>query len=87
MDILDKLNLEMQYSGSIDKTVTVYCHKYKRKETVFFVLTQHPQPFGYVFNACEQKGNSACMEQCRLRAETEFKEHYSQLPLLSPSSG
>ena len=87
MNILDKLNLEMQYSGSIDKAVTVYCHKYKRKETVFFVLTQHPQPFGYVFNACEQNCTSACMEQCRLRAEAEFKEHYSQLPLLSPSSG
>lgn len=87
MNILDKLNLEMQYSGSIDKTVTVYCPKYKRKETVYFVLTQYPQPFGYVFNACEQNCTSACMEQCRLRAEAEFKEHYSQLPLLSPSSG
>lgn len=87
MTFFDDLELELQASGSIDKTVTVYCPKYKRKETVYFVLTQYPQPFGYVFNACEQNCPSACMEQCRLRAESEFKEHYSQLPLLSPSSG
>ena len=77
----------MQYSGSIDKAVTVYCHKYKRKETVYFVLTQYPHPFGYVFNACEQNCTSACMEQCRLRAESEFKKQYSRLRLFSPSSG
>lgn len=87
MTFLNDLELELQASGSIDKTVTVYCPKYKRKETVYFVPTQSPQPFGYVFNACEQNCTSACMEQCRLRAESEFKEHYSRLPLLSPSSG
>ena len=38
MTFLDDLELELQASGSIDKTVTVYCPKYKRKETVYFVF-------------------------------------------------
>lgn len=85
MDILDKLDLEMQYSGSIDKPIPVFCPVYGRAETVYFNLTQFPNPPGFEFAACGNSGSWPQCLSCQARAEALFRELYPGLPLLRSS--
>ena len=85
MDILDKLNFEMQYSGSIDKPIPIYCPVYGRTETVYFNFTQCPKPPGFEFATCDNSGNDPECLSCRVRAEALFQRLYPDLPLLRSS--
>ena len=85
MDILDKLNLEMQYSGPIDKPVPIFCPVHGRTETVYFNFTQCPKPPGFEFAVCDSSGNRPQCLACRVRAEALFRQIYPGLPLLRSS--
>lgn len=85
MDILDKLKLEMQYSGSIDKPIPIFCPVHGRTETVWFNFTQSPKPPAYEFATCDNSNNSLHCLDCRSRAERIFRQTYPLLPLLTSS--
>lgn len=85
MDILDKLNLEVQYSGSIDKPIPICCPGHGRTETVCFNFTHCPKPPGFEFAVCGNSGNESQCLSCRVRAEALFRQIYPGLPLLRSS--
>lgn len=85
MDIFDRLDLEMQYSGSIDKPVPIYCPVHGRTETVYFNFTQCPKPPGFEFATCDNSENDPECLSCCTRAEALFRQIYPGLPLLRSS--